>query len=199
MAPLLHTSETLAEPPGFFVRYRMKITLLMPALLLGVAWCAGPATLAAPWWAGGIACVVLGIALRLWASGYLRKEETLIRWGPFAFLRNPLYAGTFLIGSGFALLTGRWESLPLLLAGMLAVYLPTARYEERILLARFGEAFRDYCRVVPPWFPRLTRPAAFPAGEPFSWSLLYFNGEHRHLILQLALLGVFYLVHLVKG
>ena len=32
-----------------------------------------------------------------------------------------------------------------------------SRYEERLLLARFGEEYRKYMQEVPMWFPRLRK------------------------------------------
>ncbi len=56
----------------------------------------------------GIALIVAGEAIRCWANGYVGQSKVnqggsgrLITAGPYAFVRHPLYLGTFLIGSGF--------------------------------------------------------------------------------------------------
>src|SRR5690606_23242257 len=41
-----------------------------------------------------------GLLLRAWAAGTIHKEEDLTTSGPYAFTRNPLYLGSFLIGIG---------------------------------------------------------------------------------------------------
>ena len=43
---------------------------------------------------------VLGLLVRGWAAGSIDKDQELTTSGPYAYLRNPLYLGTFLIGTG---------------------------------------------------------------------------------------------------
>lgn len=191
-------STTTTKPARpFLVRVRMRVTVLAPAALLVVSWYWGRHPLPPAYLWGGTACALLGMALRLWAAGCLRKQQDVVCWGPFAYLRNPLYAGTLLIGCGLALLTGRWESLALVLAVMLAVYYPTVLHEERELRALFGAAYDDYCRAVPRWLPRFT-PLRTVAAERPSWTQVRLNREHRHLIAQLLCLAVFYAVEMLK-
>ncbi|MHB0938943.1 MAG: methyltransferase family protein [Armatimonadota bacterium] len=193
----MNEPQTTTKPARpVLVRFRMRITVLVPAALLVVAWFWGRHPLPLPWLLGGTACVLLGAALRLWAAGCLRKQEAVVCWGPFAHMRNPLYAGTLLIGCGLALLTGRWESLALVAAVMLAVYLPTVLHEERELRALFGPAYDDYCRAVPRWLPHLT-PLRVDGARP-SWTQIRHNREHRHLIAQLLCLAAFYAIDLLK-
>ena len=61
-----------------------------------------------------------GLALRAWASGHLRKNESLAIGGPYAYTRNPLYLGSFLLGLGFTIAAGRWF-LVIVFAAMLRV------------------------------------------------------------------------------
>src|SRR5439155_3013450 len=51
----------------------------------------------------GAAVALPGLLLRAWASGHLRKNEMLATTGPYAYTRNPLYLGSFLIGLGFTI------------------------------------------------------------------------------------------------
>jgi protein-S-isoprenylcysteine O-methyltransferase Ste14 len=200
MARIPETSQPIADARIFPIRFRMPITLLAPVILLLTAWMWGPRMPAVPWLvAGGTLCAVSGMLLRLWAAGYLRKDQVLIREGPFAFTRNPLYLGTFLIGCGFALLTGWWVSLVLVTLVMAFVYLPTIRQEELQLRALFAEDYRAYCRDVPRWFPRLTaRRRSSPANFQFHWAVVRSNREHLHLISQVVFLLAFYAVYWVK-
>jgi protein-S-isoprenylcysteine O-methyltransferase Ste14 len=191
--------DRAVDDRAFLVRFRTRITMLAPVALLLAAWWWGPRALPLALWLGGTACVLLGIALRLWAAGCLRKQQALVCWGPFAYLRNPLYVGTLLIGVGLGLLTGRWEALALVAALMLAVYLPTVLHEERELRALFGPAYDAYCREVPRWLPRFFPglPAVLDGDRP-CWRLVRHNREHRYLLVQLAFLGAFYAVYLLK-
>src|SRR5499427_1021080 len=55
----------------------------------------------------GAAVALPGLLLRAWASGHLRKNEALATTGPYAYTRNPLYLGSFLIGIGFTIAAGQ--------------------------------------------------------------------------------------------
>src|ERR1044072_9508963 len=46
----------------------------------------------------GASVSLLGLALRAWAAGHIRKYAQLATSGPYAFTRNPLYLGRFLLG-----------------------------------------------------------------------------------------------------
>src|SRR3989338_4068988 len=46
----------------------------------------------------GAIFIVLGEIIRMWSHGYLRKSRRLAISGPYAYVRNPLYLGNFLIG-----------------------------------------------------------------------------------------------------
>ncbi len=50
----------------------------------------------------GVAMVLLGEGLRVWATGHLIKTDALTISGPYAYLRHPLYVGTLSIAAGFA-------------------------------------------------------------------------------------------------
>ena len=177
----------------------MRITMLVPLILLVVAWYFAPHPLALVWPLSGSVCVLLGVALRLWAAGYLRKKQELVCWGPFSYLRNPLYLGTLLIGCGFALLSGRLESLALVALVTVAVYLPTIHHEERDLYDLFGAAYNTYCRAVPRLLPRLLPyQSDIPPGVRYRWSLVRYNQEHIHIAVQMVFFCSFYLIYFLK-
>src|SRR5437870_13772401 len=69
---------------------------------------------------GGVA--LPGLALRAWASGHLRKNETLATSGPYAYTRNPLYLGSFLIGLGFTIASGQSLLIAIFLVMILGIY-----------------------------------------------------------------------------
>ena len=77
----------------------------------------------------GASVSLLGLALRAWAAGHIRKNAQLATSGPYAFTRNPLYLGSFLLGLGFTIASGR-VILGLLFAALfLGIYLPVMRVE----------------------------------------------------------------------
>src|ERR687887_1497580 len=77
---------------------------------------------------GGIVALP-GLALRAWAVGYLRKNETLAIDGPYAYTRNPLYLGSFLIGLGFTIAAGRLILGFVFAALFVGIYLPVMLVE----------------------------------------------------------------------
>ena len=96
---------------------------------------------------------ILGLGLRAWATGHIRKNSALATTGPYAYTRNPLYLGSFLLGLGFTIASGKWW-LGLLFAGLfLGIYLPVMRVEATTLAELFGDDYKDYAREVPLFFP----------------------------------------------
>lgn len=103
---------------------------------------------------GGVVAV-LGLALRAWAAGHIRKNSALATSGPYAYTRNPLYLGSFLLGLGFTIASGRWPLGIIFAALFLGIYLPVMRVEAATLAVHFGEDYQRYSSVVPLFFPRL--------------------------------------------
>jgi protein-S-isoprenylcysteine O-methyltransferase Ste14 len=109
----------------------------------------------------GLGCgfVILGAALRGWGAGHLVKNDRLTVTGPYAHLRHPLYAGTLLAGTGFALIAGGSVSL-LLMAGLLpwffVLYFPRKeRIESERLERLYGDRYASYREAVPALLPTL--------------------------------------------
>jgi protein-S-isoprenylcysteine O-methyltransferase Ste14 len=104
--------------------------------------------------AGGV-IVVIGVALRAYASGHLRKATELTTTGPYSYTRNPLYLGSLIIAAGFALAArSLWIALVMALI-FIAIYLPVIGDEEQFLRSQFP-GFDDYARRVPRLLPRLS-------------------------------------------
>jgi len=104
--------------------------------------------------AGGIVAL-LGLCLRAWAAGHIRKNSQLATSGPYAYTRNPLYLGSFLLGLGFTIAAGQ-PLLGLLFGALfLGIYLPVMRVEAATLSQLFSEDYPRYASRVPLFFPRL--------------------------------------------
>jgi protein-S-isoprenylcysteine O-methyltransferase Ste14 len=104
---------------------------------------------------GGLVSI-LGLGIRAWAAGHIRKNEVLATTGPYAFTRNPLYLGSFVLGLGFTIASGRWL-LALLFAGLfLGIYLPVMRVEASTMSSVFGHDYERYAEAVPLLLPRVT-------------------------------------------
>src|SRR4051812_1068282 len=88
-----------------FIQGKTRITLAWGfAILLGLL------AREYPTWPGIVLCF-FGASLRFWASGYLRKDTRPAVGGPYAFFRNPLYLGTYLMAVGTAWSTENWALL----------------------------------------------------------------------------------------
>ena len=131
----------------------------------------------APGFAVGGAFAVAGLAVRFWGAGHLIKTRRLTVGGPYAYLRHPLYAGTLLLGIGFACMAGPWGialGAVVFLPAFFFYYLP---YKERVeggrLEARYGEPYAAYRREVPALLPtagRWTPPPELDLPGPSHWS-----------------------------
>ena len=158
-----------------------------------------------------------GVALRTWGGAYLgadvvqaRNMHTaeasaaagLLHDGPFRYVRNPLYVGTFLHTLAVSLLMPRSGAIfTLLLIGVLQIRLILA--EEPFLTARLGAPYIAYCGLVPRLLPSLRpriaaqglmpRWAQAALGESYMWGVaLAFAvaGWHYNAILLLRCLLV---------
>jgi len=114
--------------------------------------------LARPSWPSlliGIVVMIPGLALRAFASGHVQKDKQLTTSGPYAYTRNPLYLGSLIMASGFAIAARSWWIVALMLLVFVLIYAPVIAGEERFLRQTFPE-YEDYVRSVPRILPRLT-------------------------------------------
>jgi hypothetical protein len=102
----------------------------------------------------GLLVALPGLALRVWASGHIHKDQTLATTGPFGRVRHPLYVGSFFVGFGLVLSGRVAYLLPMYLLLFGWLYLRAVRREEEELEDRFGTAFMEYKNRVPAFFPR---------------------------------------------
>ena len=139
--------------------------------------------------AWSLALILPGLALRSYASGYVKKNRELTVTGPYAHTRNPLYLGSMLMAAGFALALQSWSMALVLAAGFAVIYIPVIASEERFLRATFPD-FDAYCRRVPRLIPRLTpAKAAEDKDGPKGFSLeLYLRHREYNSLLGAALL-----------
>ncbi|WP_353070081.1 methyltransferase [Tunturibacter empetritectus] len=117
----------------------------------------------------GIFCAVAGAFLRTWGSAYLdpsiaragaMHSESVVAAGPYRYLRNPLYLGTFFHTFALALLMQPSGAIFCIVAIVL-FQLRLIFAEESFLTAKLGAPYLDYCAKVPRLFPSLT--ARIPA------------------------------------
>ena len=123
----------------------------------------------------GLPIALLGLLLRAWAAGHLSKNQQLATTGPFAHMRNPLYAGTLTTALGIVIAARNlWLAL-LFTAVFLLVYLPAIELEEQHLGVLFPNYAAYAARVhrflpIHKWPGNATR---------FSWALYRRNEEYK--------------------
>lgn len=146
----------------------------------------------------GTAIVALGEGIRVWACGYLVRNQELTRDGPYRMVRHPLYLGSLLIGLGLSLLAQHalaWAGSFAFL--YLAFYLPAMYVEELRLQSLFGAEYQEYLEETPRLLPHLRRRQDWPAGterrarKSFSWDQAQTrNRELRTVAVMAALIIV---------
>ena len=165
-------------------RWRVPLGFVCAALFILLAK-PTPLTLTA-----GAAISILGLGMRAWASGHIRKNDALATSGPYAYTRNPLYLGSFLLGLGFTIASARWPLALLFVAVFLGIYFPVMRVEASTLKELFGESYQRYARYVPLFLPR---PTPYRDGSPenrFDAGLYMRYREYRAGLGLLILWGV---------
>jgi protein-S-isoprenylcysteine O-methyltransferase Ste14 len=123
----------------------------------------------------GLPVAVAGLFLRGWAAGHLAKNQQLAMSGPYAYMRNPLYAGTVIAALGMVI-AARSICLAILFALVfLLVYLPAIELEEQHLREIFPE-YAAYAQRIRRFLPiaKWQGPMA-----RFSWKLYSRNEEYK--------------------
>lgn len=85
----------------------------------------------------------------------MRTDHQLVRDGPYARVRHPIYLGMLLFLLGLAVAFGHWLQLAFALPLFLAGTAIRTRLEDRLLESQFGPEFCDYARATPALIPRL--------------------------------------------
>lgn len=151
-------------------------------LLVCFAWLAHPSFISL-WWS--LLPIAAGLAIRAWAAGHLNKNQSLADSGPYAYTRNPLYLGSFIVALGMAVAGGNWILIVLVAAVFSLIYLPVMELEEQHLTSLF-DSYRAYAARVPLLVPK---PGPQGAG---AWSLATYlkNQEYKAALGVLVALAV---------
>lgn len=114
-------------------------------------------------WLGACAWLT-SLALLLWVhralgrnfSGLLRTRDDheLVTWGPYRWVRHPMYPTFLLLATGMFLLTAHWLiGVPPFLGVALVMAFRTP-LEEAMMVERFGDEYRSYAASVGRYLPR---------------------------------------------
>jgi protein-S-isoprenylcysteine O-methyltransferase Ste14 len=148
------------------------IPLLVGGVLIAWHWSHWPWLLARLWprsfsaYCLGIALLAAGLAFAVWARVHLgrnwsgtvtiKEGHELIRSGPYAWVRHPIYTGILTAVLGTAIASGTVHAA-LGLAVIAAALVRKTRIEEAFLRETFPAEYPRYCAVVPALIP-LTKP-----------------------------------------
>jgi protein-S-isoprenylcysteine O-methyltransferase Ste14 len=172
------TGEKLdRKQEGLFILVTLRLSGLVGFIGMGV-YLYNPADLAfnavsLPTWLrwagvglGGLTAGLLYWTLRnlgknLTDTVVTRQQHTLVTTGPYQWVRHPFYVCAALL---IATLTLVSANVFFLMPGGLVLLLLVfrTRIEERNLLTRFGEDYRDYMTRTGRFFPRLSRRVPVP-------------------------------------
>ena len=129
--------------------------------------------------------ILVGETLRVWATGHLHKNDELTVTGAYSFVRHPLYTGTLLIATGFAIMANTIWALAIWGVFLLGFFAYFLHYKNRIEGARleslYGDAYRRYAVAVPRLVPRLHAyvPLGGAAPEQLTWRALRFADNNE--------------------
>jgi len=148
----------LAGPP---------VMLACLAFMVNPSWLDFAAIDAPPWLhLLGLPLAGLGLALFWWMFRHLglnvtstsmpRTDATLITSGPYRFIRHPMYLAALILLLAASLLMANWI---VAVGGVscFALLAARSRLEERRLIEKFGDAYREYQRTTGRFLPRLRR------------------------------------------
>ena len=128
----------------------------LPLLFLGIP-LVFPGSTSSFRWEVGLALVIFGEAIRLAgvaAAGSVtrrrsRNVQRLVTYGIFAWCRNPLYVGNFLVWMGFVTISGVLWFMPIAIVLFAVEYELIVRYEEGVLESTFGREYIEYKNETP--------------------------------------------------
>ena len=111
----------------------------------------------------GVALTAIGIGFAIWARVYIGENwsgivtvkvgHELVRSGPYAWVRHPIYSGLLLAAFGTALVRGEPRGLIAVIVLWLGFWMKS-RVEEEFMLQTFGPAYKEYSRSTGALIPR---------------------------------------------
>lgn len=130
----------------------------------------------------GIALAAAGQAFRALVIGlvYIRRggkdgkvyADDLVQDGIFAHSRNPLYVGNIAVFVGLFVVLNSVLGYLVGVPAVFLAYISLVSAEETFLLGKFGDTYREYCRRVPRFLPKLSGLRETIRTQRFNWRRL---------------------------
>ena len=102
-----------------------------------------------------ISLILLGLATRMFASGFVLKNKELSTTGPYAFMRHPLYTGNIMILIGLCLINGFFWSFVIAFIFLWFYYPAAIEYEDRKLKSLFPDTWEEWASITPALMPKM--------------------------------------------
>lgn len=115
----------------------------------------------------GMIIIFLGMSLLFWAHIHLgknwspvienkfSKSRSLIKSGPYKFIRHPIYTASFITLIGFFILTANWILTGIPLVILILFYINKIPKEEKELIDNFGKEYLDYKKKTGGLIPKI--------------------------------------------
>ena len=123
---------------ALLARLRVALGFVFGALVLVLAQPTGRSLLA------GMSIAVCGEAIRIWATGHLRKSREVTVSGPYRWCPHPLYVGSSVMGAGLAIAAASVPVAVLIGMYLLATLTAAIKSEEAFLRRTFGDQYDLY-------------------------------------------------------
>lgn len=118
------------------------------------------------WTAVGLVLYVVSVVVRnqairalgrFWSLQIeIRQEHQLVRDGPYRYVRHPAYLAIVMEVLFIPLTVNAWWAMGFAAATYVPLLLWRLRWEERALVEKFGDVYRQYQRVTGALLPRLS-------------------------------------------
>ena len=134
----------------------------------------------------GLIVILTGNLIRMSARSHKKKYSgqghELVVSGPYAFVRNPMYLGTFLIGVGFALIVWPWFLFPIFVIVFYLRFNIQILKEEVHLRRLFPSSYDAYIKQVPKLLPPIQDLRQINLGQVFPIKDIWATKENNGLI-----------------
>ena len=141
-----------------------------------------------------VGLVVAGVVLRAWSAGCAGRHTRtsniegakLATNGPYAFVRNPIYIGSMILGIGMVGIIGDWRLIPICVGTFAALYFAIIPAEEEFLQRTYPLQYKVYRKNVRRILPRFM---PWPGAQQTSFCWPAALGEWRMIVVLVAILA----------
>lgn len=157
----------------------------------------------------GFIFVVGGEFIRIWANSWAGSETRttdgvggtfLIVSGPYAYVRNPLYSGNIIIYFGLGIMSNAlFPYLQIIaLIYFFYQYFEIVKEEEKFLIQKFGDNYKNYCQEVNRFLPKFKKYKNSKIEQPeFSWKKGLIS-ESRSIQASLSVMAILILIWIIR-